>query len=138
MSTTFELCAERLTPCAMLASTHSRCNLQGPAASRQGGCCRIVLPYSPARRHRAATSIVISRESVAGPISTGTGAAGCAADSEFVNSRRRRTWTESSHHPPGARFAFRCDAADRSKGERGPMLTARRVNYARRILLMIM
>lgn len=71
MSTTFELCAERLTPRAMLASTHSRCNTRSPGATRQGGCCRIV--QRPTRRHRAATSIVISRGSVARPISTGTG-----------------------------------------------------------------
>lgn len=31
---------------AMLASTHSRCNIQSPGAIRQGGCCRIVLSYS--------------------------------------------------------------------------------------------
>lgn len=31
---------------AMLASTHSRCNIQSPGATRQRGCCRIVLSYS--------------------------------------------------------------------------------------------
>lgn len=56
MSTTFELCAERLTPRAMLASTHSLVAAHGGlGATRQGGCCRIVLPYSVllSRRHRA-------------------------------------------------------------------------------------
>lgn len=54
---------------AMLASTHSRCNVQGPGATRQGGCCRIVLSYIASRSPppRAATTIVISlRRSVAG------------------------------------------------------------------------
>lgn len=96
MSTTFELCAERLTPRAMLASTHSRCNARGPGATRQGGCCRIVLPYSAPL---AATSIVISRGSVAGPISTGTGPAECAADSEPVNPPAR-SYAASSYNPP--------------------------------------
>lgn len=60
-----------------------------PGATRQGGCCRIVLPYKrPPRRHhhRATTSIVISRGSVAGDRSLrdslSLSLAECVADSE--------------------------------------------------------
>lgn len=140
MSTTFELCAERLTPRAMLASTHSRCNTRGPEATRQGGCCRIILPvWRPARRHHAATSIVISRGSVAGPISTSTGAPECAIRNPLPRRRGAVRRGAARRHLiiRPERLAFRYDATDRSKGEGGSMLTERRVNYARLILLII-
>lgn len=138
MSTTFELCAERLTPRAMLASTHSRCNTRGPEATRQGGCCRIILPvWRPARRRHAATSIVISRGSVAGPISLRVRGLpsvrfGTRYPAGAARSRARRHLIIRPE-----RLAFRYDATDRSKGEGGSMLTERRVNYARLILLII-
>lgn len=48
MSTTSELCAERLTPRAMWASTHSRCSAQGPGATldREGAVGSFSLSYS--------------------------------------------------------------------------------------------
>lgn len=121
------------------ASTHSRCNTRGPEATRQGGCCRIIPPvWRPARRHHAATSIVISRGSVAGPISTSTGAPECAIRNPLPRRRGAARSRARRHHIiRPERLAFRYDATDRSKGEGGSMLTERRVNYARLILLII-